>query len=506
MATYSTYSGTDWHTIGSTLQLANPSTQSYEFSENKVVTDIPNNDQKLIVPTSIRNAVLSLYDSIAFKENIVGGKYFIGIDSTRQNLKMPIYLGKRLFRGSEVVNSSILSAHDITIHNTKPDNSGQLGKTSMVFLTGTFSNLPSTSPKVEANVVTTGNIRRVDLSLLNDAGDVSVLSKQSGANDPGGTVSLNSISYPSWQDSLVNAGEEKTLVYSNGSVHWSGLTPSDPGFYGSTGSSVPLFGKETFVNGYALSFTDTRWCPISIGDIELAETFEEDALAYVLERIIYDYLPPTCTLSLSDTAMQFPEIGSSPTVYLKYEVTKKTNDTKPTALTNMVPGQLAPIIGLSRTVSGTATGTLILPVEPGSTIFKITASDGTSFNSATVSVTGVYPYFYGFTASTEINNGLVRSLTKTVSGKSTQRIDVIEDSIKSTDLFYFMYDYDYGPLASIKDPSGSDIMTARFTTTDRYLSSPNGYWAQKRMRVYVSNGLASLYTTNAVSAFFTFSF
>ena len=178
MATYSVYDGQNYQTTGSTLILLDPATQSYTFTENKVYTDLPENTSKLVYPNSVRNAVLSIYDTIAFKENLVGDKYFIGIDKGNQNIKKSIYIGKRRYLNSEIANSSILAENDVTIHNTKSDTSNNQFRTVMTFLNGDSSRASTVTNSIEAQVVKySNNTRRIDLSFINSSGDINVLSK-----------------------------------------------------------------------------------------------------------------------------------------------------------------------------------------------------------------------------------------------------------------------------------------------------------------------------------------
>lgn len=518
MATYSVYDGQDYAAVGSTVLLLNSATQSYTFTENKVIADIPDNTSKLVYPISVRNAVISLYDTIAFKENLIGGKYFIGIDKGNQNIKKSIYLGKRNYNNLGIANNSILSENDVTIHNTKPDNSNNQFRTVMTFLTGDSNSVNDVTNTVEAQVVKySNNTRRIDLAFINSSGDINVLSKGPGSGDPGSYLMLNGITYSRIQDTDPNMGgsalEGRTLSYQSGVMTWTDLLPNDPGWYGASQTTVPIFGSQTFINGYSLDFTEKDNLPIEIGDLKYGETFEKRSLSFMLDRIIYDYLSPTCTLRLLDENMAFSEIGTSPKVQLYYTVTKKSNDTKPTALTNMLPGQIPAITGLSRTIEGTANGVVITPLEKGTSVFTITASDGINSNSASASVSGIYPYFFGFTSSTTINSNILRTMTKVVDGKSEQRIDIFRNGIESTDTFYFIYDYDYGPLSAVYDPgdvsvpTGYEILFARFQFKEAILSSPSGLWAQKKFRIYYSTQIAPTYiNSTTVGSFFRFIF
>jgi len=54
--------------------------------------------------------------------------------------------------------------------------------------------------------------------------------------------------------------------------------------------------------------------------------------------------------------------------------------------------------------------------------------------------------------------------------------------------FFFAYDYDYGPLTQILDPSNSNIIGS-FVSYEKMLSSPTGLWASKKYRVYQLNSV-----------------
>lgn len=514
MARYDRYIGSPYEGTFSTILLLNSSTQSYSFTENEVYTDLPDNVDKLIVPKKIRNAIISTYETMPFKENLVGDKYYIGIGDNEQNLKSPIFIGKRFLYGSEFIDGGIISSNDITIYNTKADTSTRQGNTSMVFLAGTNSTLHLSAPRISTDEIKneTGT-ERLDISLSNPNGDIKILSKGSNPGDGGATVSINGIQYPKIQSTDPtmggDSGDGKVLSYQNGAMIWDDLSLVDPGYYGATDSITPIFGDPIMINGYSLDFTDDRFCPIDIGDINYGDNFDSIGISEMLERIVYDYLPPICTLSLSGGVERYSEIGSRPEVYLDYSITKRTNDTKPTALYNMIPNQL-PAISSSTTLTrkGKVKGVVILPLEKRRTTFTITASDGTSSNSVSTFIEGIYPFFYGFTASTTVNNTLLTFLNKKVVEVKDIGIDIYRSGIDSSDYFYFMYDYDYGPLSAILDPSGSDILSGRFLPpTESTLSSPDGYWAGKKMRVYISTSISGLYTPpGSISAYFTFVF
>lgn len=102
---------------------------------------------------------------------------------------------------------------------------------------------------------------------------------------------------------------------------------------------------------------------------------------------------------------------------------------------------------------------------------------------ATASVTGIYPYFYGFTSSTVLNLAALSTMSKAVEPKGNKSYDVTG----SGNLF-FAYDYDYGPLSQILDPDNNNIISS-FTQTVKILSSPTGLWASKQYIVYQMSGV-----------------
>ena len=84
MATYSKYTGNPWQATSSPLILATSSDiQSYMFTINGDYDDLADNTSSYIIPKYLRDAILSTWDSIPFKETTASGSsiYYIGIDS-----------------------------------------------------------------------------------------------------------------------------------------------------------------------------------------------------------------------------------------------------------------------------------------------------------------------------------------------------------------------------------------------------------------------------------------
>ena len=95
-----------------------------------VLLDLPDNTQKLISPKDVRDAFLTSWANSAFKQTIgQAGIEYLGIDSGNpdsRDIKQKIFLGKRNFTGSDIMNNTLLSytnPTDIYFFNTK--NSGR---------------------------------------------------------------------------------------------------------------------------------------------------------------------------------------------------------------------------------------------------------------------------------------------------------------------------------------------------------------------------------------------
>ena len=145
----------------------------------------------------------------------------------------------------------------------------------------------------------------------------------------------------------------------------------------------------------------------------------------------------------------------------------------------MIPSSYAPIITpFSRKVFGQVEGAVITPLMATTSTFTMRVDDGNSHNSITKSVTGVYPYFYGFSTQSSISIKELPNLRKVIEPISDKEYDIFGKGN-----FYFIYDKDYGTLSDIYNQLGSNI-TASFSSTVKVLSSPDGYWQSKEFYIY----------------------
>lgn len=507
--TYSKYPGQAYQALSSKLVLSNDGTQSYAFTNNDVYTELVDNKTKLISPQMLRNAILSIWDTTAFKQTTsTGSIYYIGVDSgdsTDLDLKKKLYLGKRFYGGNEIMSSTLLNSEvDIFLYNTKNDSafiSGEGGdiiqdasvesnqiRTRVSFLAGTNSSIYENkissigTPYIESIYVVGATQSYLDMNLISENGDVLILSKGIDSNtgldtNTGGTVSINGIGFPTYQKSINTNLDSKILTWYDGGLTWSSIEIINSNYAGATGSELNIYGDPVNLNGISLELTDNRRIPIKIGDILPGTTFSNTSISEVLGRILYDYLSPTCDLNINTD--EYLEVGTSPQILLNYTINKKTENLYPTSLTNMIPSSYQAVNSiLPVKITGQAIGVVIVPLEATQSHFTIKVSDGITQNSVTKSVTGVYPYFYGFSTQSSISINELPSLTKKIEPMGDKDYDIFGGGS-----FYFIYDKDYGPLSGIYNNSGANI-TASFSYTTKVLSSPSGYWQSKEFYVY----------------------
>ena len=504
MATYSKYTGLPWQADSSDLIIGTANSTSFQFTNNAVLESLKDNEVHYLIPKYLRDMFISVWDTTVFKPTYAVGSNieYIGIDSgladdllqkPNRDLKInKILIGKRSYSGTnsysishDLMSNSLMSSDvDLFFSNTRLDIEYQKN-TRIVFLAGTNTNLFSTAPYLQSQVVSLyGSSQSLSLDIVNNSsrGNISFQSQgiDSFGNDVnvGGTVSINNIVFPTIATSSNLSSSGMALIDRGGLLNWEKIKFPQRDFIGITGSLINISGTPVNLNSHSLEFTDSRPIPITIGDMTLGTTFNGMSIADVLRKLVYPYLGPVCTLSLSNST-GYVEVGTYPDIKVAYSITKRTNPTLPTKLTNMIPGTY-PVIATNAqsTVSGIARGVVISPVTATMSTFTIKVNDGTSNSSVSTYVTGIYPYFYGFTSSNTLTVAALQSMTKIVEPKGEKTFDLI-----GSGNFFFAYDADYGPLTSIYDNNGINIF-ATFSTSTKILSSPTGLWTSKEYRVY----------------------
>ena len=502
MATYSINTGTSTETmtyniIGATAIDLSP-----------VLDILKDNSNKEINPKDIRDAVLTSFSNSAFKQTLASQSTisYIGVDTVNPNylnkdVKKKVYFGKRAFSQlnsysytDDIMTSSLLNSDtDIFLYNTKKDTVSN-NRTKIAILAGTNSSLYTNSPYLQSQIITVGTYSSLSLDIVNPTltgATYTVIN----FNSDYGTVSFNNIAFPSPQSSyglisgLTAAGNDRVLKWNNGILGWDDILLPDTSYIGVTGSAINIYGSPVNVNGYPLEFTDSRQCTVPIGDIQLGETFNSVSIVEMLRRMVYDYLPPTCSLSvLPPYSSGYVEVGSTPLIKLGYTINKKSLPTQTSIFSYMIPSSYPPITTNGQvSVSGTVNGVVITPITSATTSFTITVSDGTQSNSSSTTVTGIYPYFYGFSSLTTMTTAGLAALTKLVEPQGIKNIDVIGNGN-----LYFIYDSNYPLLSAIYNEFGNTISGSFSSPTILTLSSPTGLWASKQFRVYQYNGVPQI--------------
>ena len=469
-----------------------------------ILLKLEDNEDKLINPWDIRDAILSLWSSVPFKQTSVPGSIsYIGLDAinpSERDIKRKIYLGKRAFSGTysytefdNIMNDTLLGSDvDIFLYNTKIDTKSQ-ASTRVAIIAGTNLSLHTKAPYIQSQIVS-GTTQSLSLDIINPSlvgGNINIQSLDSPSLISGHTASVivNNIIFPTLDESGLSASNEKVLFMQDGELIWDLIQLPQLNYIGNTGSQLDIYGTptnlfSTGLNGYSLEFADERMCPVEIGDINYGDTFNNMPLSEGLRRIIYDYLPPSCSIEITGVySVGYAEVGTYPTPKLEYTINKKTLNTITTGLSNMIPGAYPPIVSNSyETITGSSSGVVISPIPPVSTEFKITVGDGLNTASASTQITGIYPYFYGFSTNTTMNSIGLAGLSKLVESMGDKTIDV-----NGIGNLYFIFDSDYGTLSNIYDEYGN-TSSGSFSYTTEILSSPTGLWAAKEFYVYQWNG------------------
>lgn len=452
-----------------------------------VLLPLHDNTNKEISPEDIRNSILTSWSNTSFKETIGSALIsYIGIDSGNpidRDIKDKIFLGKRSYSGTysyllsdDIMNSDILNrSEDIFLFNTKKDTVSN-SKTRISILSGTNSNLYLNSPYIQSQIINNGINDTNSLDIVNEIGDINIKSVYD-------TTSINTIEFPKIEDSVLYDLNDKVLIMKDDVMIWNSLSFSSIEYIGTTGSKLDINGETVNVNGYSIEFTDDRPCPFEIGDIKFGDKFDSVSISDMLRRMIYDYSPPECEISLRyPYTSGYVEVGTSPIIKLDYKIYKRTLPTETTILHNMIPSIYQPITNSNEIIiSGSATGVVITPITPSTTLFSINVSDGTQSSLATSSITGLYPYFYGFNSFDIISTSGLLSLNKLIEPVGNKSIDIY-----GTGNLYFIYDSNYPVLSNIYDETGSTVSN-NFTYSLVTLSSPTGLWASKQFRVYQWN-------------------
>lgn len=435
-----------------------------------LIKRLPDNKEGLINPTDLRDFFLSILSSTIFKVTSVTDSdvSYIGIDTLNpdnNDLKnRKILIGKRGYQLNDIITKDLIdSDYDILFYNTKDDNQQQF--TTKISILSGIGNLQN-SPFIQSQTIFGTQSVSFD---FNSIGDISLKSDN---------IIINDYKLPN----SASASNDKVILWDGDSMVFDNLTSQFlPSTIGTSSQSLNIFGNPTKINGYDFNFSDNRRCPIEIGDIKFGNTFSNFSISEMLQRMIYQYLPPTSTIKLLPPYEKgYVEFGELPSVSLEFTIFKRTLNTNTSTLVNMVPGTFPPITTLDySSISATASGLITSPLNTTGVTFSITVSDGTQSTFSSTNIRGIYPYFYGFSSQASINNSNLSQLVKLVEDKSDKDIIIQPGS----GFLYFIYDSDYPDLTGILDQD-NNLIGGTSSPPIQTISSNNGLWVNKNFKVY----------------------
>jgi hypothetical protein len=256
---------------------------------------------------------------------------------------------------------------------------------------------------------------------------------------------------------------------------------------GSPGSPTNIYGSSVNVNGYPLEFTDATPTPLNLGGVVQGSTFSNVPLVEMIRQLLYPYLGPQVTISLSQSIKERNHTSGTSSQF-SYTLIKRTADITSSLvqisnsagviLSGYPGGTLSGTGYLTQTYNDvfTFSGAQILANTNGNFTFSISVTDGTQSATASTTMKFVYPYFYGFSATTSNIQNIINGLTKLVDVQDDQTV-----SLAGTGYLYYVYPANYSTLAKIYDGNGfllwqSGTTSTSWTYSTNTISSPSGIW------------------------------
>ena len=223
----------------------------------------------------------------------------------------------------------------------------------------------------------------------------------------------------------------------------------------------------------------------ALGGIKAGENLDNMPVKQLLTKLLYPYVQPTVSASCTPNGGTF-ECGNNQTVTnIRATVGKKSEK----------------IVKVEALNGGTVVGTKTEGVENGGNIdfpanipvsanknFQVRVTDAANktYTANTATLTFVYPYYVGVCAEgAEINEALVKGLTKKIEGKGAKTIAYTCDFQR----MIFAYPKSYGKLKSVIDPNNFDV-TATFGCQEVNITGLDG----KAQTYYVYVNSASTVT------------
>lgn len=226
----------------------------------------------------------------------------------------------------------------------------------------------------------------------------------------------------------------------------------------------------------SMLYTNSTPTLTSHGGVAVGETFDKVSMQDMFDKILYPWVAPSVSISITGiTSGAVYEKGVTKAVTAcVYTVTKKSHYLTSVILYKTVSGTQTAITTIySGTNGDSMSGTYSFSLdvtENTSFVMKATDANSKTTSSNTVSVTFVYPYYWGVVDSdTTIDENTVLGLTKSVSSKGAKSVSYTADNSKMV----FAYPSSYGSLGKITDPNNFDV-TDTFTQTTLSVTGTDG--------------------------------
>ena len=484
-----------------------------------VLSVLYDNTSKAILPKNLRDSVFTVWENSIFKPTRVSGFEYIGID--QDNFQEKIFFGKKKVAGRYIMSPDSLNlpgAADIYFYNTKLEPAIDYS-TTIAFLAGTGSffnggqlNVPYI--KIQDVFDTYGN-SSLDFNLINPSGSTYAQGNINIEAGDNGVVTINTLQFPTVSDYLsgtISNGYVLTYykVGSQSIAQWVQLGSQSVIDTVYSSGTVSITGSPVIINGSNYNITDTNPTPTQIGGIAAGTTFNNVPVSDIVHQILYPYITPKVSLSMSSNYVEAGSTNTLPT--LNYSITKNaTYSINVPTLTSSVtftwvgPGNI--------TSNGITSGTASI-VSPifinGTQSYSIqnftmnVTDDYPSSVTASVSFDVVIPWYYG-TSPNLLTGSNVNNIFGTSSNpphgylKPLLTAPVLSSSssynktlfISGQNIYiYFAYPADFPDLLNIKDPNGYDVTSSFTKYIVTGINSPgggNGAWNGKSYKVYISN-------------------
>lgn len=538
MATYSINTGT-------------PTEATKLVDLNAVLSVLPDNTSKSILPKDIRDSFYTVWENSTFKPTNIPSSTigYIGIDQS--DIQSKIFLGKKTVDGQYVMNSDLLATStdvDIFFYNTRTEPTSNYD-TKIAILAGTSSNWLGgevASPFLQSKVVSSvggnylnfeiGNKSYVQVGLTKSGGDINIKSDW-------GNISLNGVVLPTYDENQ-SVTDGYVLTYRNPSgtplAVWEAVATQSTSASLISAGTVSISGNPILFNGLNVNFSDSTPIPQSVGSIAIGETFSNVPVVEMIRRILYPYVAPTLSTTVQTTGISSAssivfEAGNSTLISnakLNYSITRSAATYSITTFNISGGAYSGTLPSVGSIATGTTTGqvTATVPSLSGTASYRITTwtttlADATTTRTSTTTIKTVIPWYYGTATMSYTNSGIINILNPSTTIVTDLLTPIITDPVTSptaafnktvnlsgnNKYIYFGYPSDFPDLVEIRDHTNNNIINAFTKWIITGVNAPvgsSGAWTGKSYKFYIYNGSIGIApaTTNLPTPFGAWTF